>query len=104
ADPDATEWPSGYTKCAGQSGGIAAMIVHGDADGAVTPDSGEFDATYWAALNGCQDTRTDSTPSPCKKHDGCPANMPVLWCLIPGLGPTVWDQGAAEGWAFMKSL
>jgi polyhydroxybutyrate depolymerase len=103
-DPNASRWPSGYTKCAGQTGGVAAMIVHGDKDKTVTLDSGDFDATYWASLNGCKDTRTDTTPSPCKKHDGCPMGEPVLWCLIPGLGHTVWKSGITEGWAFMKAL
>lgn len=103
-DPNASQWPTGYTKCAGQTGGVAAMILHGDADNTVTPDSGDFDATYWASLNGCQDTRSDTTPSPCKQHDGCPTGQPVLWCLIPGLSHTVWQNGAKEGWAFMKAL
>ncbi|MBX3207383.1 MAG: prolyl oligopeptidase family serine peptidase [Labilithrix sp.] len=104
SDPGASQWPNGFTKCDGQTGGIAALIVHGDADGAVTYDSGEFNATYWASINGCQDSRSDTAPAPCKKHDGCPAGKPVLWCLVPGLGHTVWDQGAKEGWAFMKAL
>lgn len=104
ADPGASQWPSGHTRCAGQTGGVAAMLVHGEADTAVTLDSGEFDATYWASLNGCQDTRSDTTPAPCKKHDGCPTNEPVLWCSIPGLGHVVWENGAKEGWAFMKAL
>lgn len=103
-DPDATQWPSGYTKCAGQTGGVAALIVHGDADTAVTPDSGDFSAVYWAALNGCQETRSDAAPAPCQTFDGCPTDKPVRWCLVPGLGHTVWEKGAAEGWAFMKSL
>ena len=103
-DPDATQWPSGYTKCAGQTGGVAALVVHGDADTAVTPDSGDFSAVYWAALNGCQDARTDTTPAPCQKYEGCPTDKPVLWCLVPGLGHTVWENGATEGWAFMKAL
>ncbi|HVM70074.1 MAG TPA: prolyl oligopeptidase family serine peptidase [Gaiellaceae bacterium] len=103
-DPGASEWPNGFTKCAGQSGGVAALIMHGDGDGAVTPDSGDFNATYWASINGCQDTRSDTTPAPCQKHDGCPNDKPVLWCLVPGLGHTVWSNGAKEGWAFMKGL
>lgn len=104
SDPGSSTWPNGFMKCAGQTGGVAAMIVHGDADGTVTPDSGDFNATYWASLNGCQGSRSDTTPSPCKRHDGCPAAEPVLFCLVPGLGHTVWEKGAEEGWAFMKSL
>jgi polyhydroxybutyrate depolymerase len=105
SDPAATQWPgSGFTKCAGQTGGVAAMIVHGKDDGAVTFDSGDFSAVYWAALNGCSDNRSTTTPEPCLKYDGCPTDKPVLWCLIPGLGHSVWQNGAKEGWAWMKKL
>lgn len=104
ADPLATRWPNGSTKCAGQTGGIAALIIHGASDGIVPPESGDFDAAYWASINGCQDLRSDTTPAPCKKYEGCPTSQPVHWCLIPGLGHTVWEYGAKEGWAFMKSL
>ncbi len=103
-DPEATKWPSGATKCKDQSGGVAAMIVHGDADGTVEPASGDYNAQYWAGINGCQDTRSDSPPPPCKKHDGCPDDKPVLYCLIPKLGHGVWDQGTTAGWAFMKQF
>ena len=80
------------------------MILHGDADTTVTPDSGDFSAVYWAALNGCAETRAATTPTPCLKYDGCPTDKPVLWCLIPNLGHSVWDKGATEGWAWMKAL
>lgn len=104
-DPAAGTWPTGYTKCAGQlaapEGGVATMAVHGEND---SPEGGEFIATYWASLNGCQDTRSPTTPSPCEKHEGCPKDKPVVWCKIPGLGHSVWENGVKEGWAFIKSL
>lgn len=103
-DPAASHWPSGLTKCAGQTGGIAALVIHGTSDDVVPPESGDFDAAYWASINGCQDLRSDTTPAPCKKHEGCPIGKPVHWCLIPGLGHAVWENGAKEGWEFMKSF
>lgn len=103
-DPAASRWPSGLTKCAGQTGGIAALVVHGTNDDIVPPESGDFDAAYWASINGCQDLRSDTSPAPCQKYDGCPTGKPVHWCLIPGLGHAVWENGAKEGWAFMKAL
>lgn len=103
-DPDATAWPNGFTKCKGQSDGVAAMVVHGAEDTTVTVDGGEFTAVYWSALDGCAETRSSTTPAPCMKYDGCPAGKTVLFCLIPGLGHVVWDRGAEEGWAFMQSL
>lgn len=103
-DPAASLWPSGLTKCAGQTGGIAALVIHGTSDEIVPPESGDFDAAYWASINGCEELRSDTTPAPCKKHEGCPIGKPVHWCLIPGLGHTVWEKGAKEGWEFMKSF
>jgi polyhydroxybutyrate depolymerase len=103
-DPEAGIWPFEYTKCAGQTGGVAAMVVHGAADTEVTPDSGDFTATYWAAVNECSESRSDTKPSPCVKYDGCPKDKPVLFCLIPGLGHSIWDQGAKEAWSFMKQF
>lgn len=104
-DPEAGVWPSGYTKCKGQvaapEGGVATMAIHGAND---SPEGGEFVATYWAALNGCQDTRSPTTPSPCENYEGCPTDKPVVWCKIPGLGHAVWESGVKEGWAFIKSL
>lgn len=96
-------WPNGYLKC--ESGGpIAAIVLHGADDGVVTVGSGDFDAMYWAYVNGCQTTRSATTPAPCQKHDGCPADKPVHWCLVPGLGHRVWSQGAATAWGFFTSL
>lgn len=103
-DPAASKWPNDFTKCAGQTGGVAAMVLHGQNDGVVTPDSGEFSAMYWASLNGCGDTRSSTEPSPCVKYDGCPSESPVLWCLIPDLSHLVWSDGAKVGWDFMRSL
>jgi polyhydroxybutyrate depolymerase len=104
-EPNATTWPgTGFTRCPGQTGGVTALVVHGTKDGTVTPDSGDFSATYWASLNGCQSSRSNVAPLPCLQHNGCPTDKPVRYCLIPGLGHTVWDRGADETWAFVKSL
>jgi len=104
-DPAAGIWPSGYVKCKDQlpapQGGVAVMAVHGDQD---SPETGEFVSTYWAGLNGCMDTRSATTPSPCEKSEGCPADKPVVFCKIPGMGHVIWDQGVKEGWTFLNGL
>ena len=47
---------------------------------------------------------SDTTPAPCQKHAACPTGEPVQFCLIPGLGHVVWDQGAVAEWDFFKAL
>jgi poly(3-hydroxybutyrate) depolymerase len=58
---------------------VAAMIVHGRADMAVTIDKGIFSRDYWRAVNGCSAAAAaPSTPSPCVAYAECAT--PVLWC------------------------
>lgn len=106
-DPNATFWKPYYTKCANQTGGVAAMIMHGTDDPVVDPSSGDFSAQYWAYVNGCddsKDTRTATNPAPCLAHAACPAGKPVLYCPIPNIGHGWWADSAKEAWAFFKAL
>lgn len=106
-DPTATYWKAEYTKCANQTGGVAAMIVHGTDDSVVMPVSGDFSAQYWAYVNGCDDraeTRIATTPAPCLAHATCPPGKPVLYCPIPNIGHGIWSQSAREAWAFFQEL
>lgn len=96
-------YPNGFPKCPGQDK-VPAFITHGLSDPAVEPASGDFDASYWAYVNGCQDNRAATSPSPCVAHAGCPAGKPVVYCPIPGNGHGIWKEGAKESWAFFKSL
>jgi polyhydroxybutyrate depolymerase len=96
--------PQGYLVCP-NSPKVAAFIVHGTADTTVDPSSGDFDAKFWAHYNGCDpDSRSDTTPAPCKKHASCPTGEPSVFCLVPGLGHTPWDPGLAAEWDFFKGL
>jgi polyhydroxybutyrate depolymerase len=107
SDPAATTWPgTSYTKCAGQTGGVAAIVMHGPDDYVVGTKSGTYDARYWAHVNGCDDsesTRTPTTPSPCVQHAGCPSDKRVLYCEIPGVGHGIWNESAKATWAFFSA-
>lgn len=102
SDPAATTWPNGYVRCDGQSAGVAAMITHGTADGAVGFDSGDFNRMYWAYVNGCGDTTRSIAPAPCVEYDGCPADKPVVFCPIQGQGHGIWDGARQAAWSFLK--
>jgi polyhydroxybutyrate depolymerase len=86
------------------AGPVPAIVTHGMNDTEVTVDSGQFTAACLASENGCGDTATATTPSPCELVDGCPANEPVKRCFIPGLGHGPWDGAMREAWVFWKSL
>lgn len=83
---------------------VPVMVFHGTNDFGVEVASGDYAATYWAYVNGCQSTRSAATPSPCVKHDGCPADKPALWCLVPNLGHVVWSEGNRLSWEFFRGL
>lgn len=88
---------------------VAAFVFHGDADGTVDPGSGKFDAKVWATLNGCtaKDTSqyVDLDPAPpCTQSPSCPGATPVTFCLVPGLGHSVWDRGAEVTWKYWNAL
>lgn len=96
-------YPSGYVKCSANESSVATLVFHGDSDTTVLPNSGDFDAMYWAYVNGCQDTRVSTTPAPCQKYDGCPVDKQVMFCLIPGLPHFVWADAIKTSWEFFKS-
>jgi len=104
-DPTASRWENNYTRCANQTlgSGPAVLVVHGTADTAVTFESGDFTAKYWAFINGCQSTRTTlAPPPPCVLHDACPAGKAVIFCPIDNLGHTVWNDAAKAAWQFFN--
>lgn len=106
-DPAAGRWENGYVRCAGQTlgSGPAVMVVHGTADDVVDFASGEFTARYWAYINGCQPTRSaPASPPPCARHDGCPAQRPVVFCPIQNLGHALWADATRAAWEFFLSL
>lgn len=97
------KYPNNFVKCAGQAP-LATIVVHGEVDNTVGIDSGDFDAVYWASVNGCSGNRSAAQPAPCVKHDNCPATAPVTFCKIPAWGHGVSPNGFATSWAFFKAL
>jgi polyhydroxybutyrate depolymerase len=96
-------YPNGDLKCIPGEVPIAALVVQGAVDGTVTKDSGQYDAQYWANVNGCAGTTSAVSPSPCTQYDGCPAGLSVVYCEIPTLGHGVWQNTATAAWAFFSA-
>ena len=90
------------TPC--QAGQTAVLVTHGETDGVVVVGSGTWAAQFWATHNGCGGSQSDTTPSPCKAYDGCPANAPVHVCIVPGQGHPQWSEAHAAAWAFFNAL
>jgi polyhydroxybutyrate depolymerase len=93
---------SGFLSCPG--GPVATLVIHGENDGVVSRDSGEYAAAHWAHVNGCGSTLAATTPAPCQRYAGCPQATPVQLCMIPGQDHGVWREGFAATWAFFESL
>lgn len=103
------KWPNGFTHCPNEAP-VAFLAVHGTLDGTVEPAGGEFSATYWASVNGCNATRSPAMaaqaglPTPCESYPGCRAGKPTVYCPIPGMGHQLWQNAAKAEWDFFKSL
>lgn len=83
---------------------IATLVSHGGQDTAVGGDSGFYAAEYWSDKNGCSGTRTATTPAPCEKYDGCPADKPVEYCFNANDGHGLWSKAIEVEWAWFKAL
>lgn len=92
----------GYLICPG--GPMPFLIIHGDADVNVDPGGSAYAARHWAHVDGCQNTRTATTPAPCETYLGCPAGRAVTYCSVPGLTHAPWTGAPATSWQFFKSL
>lgn len=97
-------WGGDFVKCNGQTSGVAAMIIHGENDTTVPFPSGIHDANYWATVNGCGSDWTSASPSPCQARTGCPADKPVYYCAIPGMGHEIWSKAGTAIWTFISAL
>lgn len=108
SDPAASKWAgTSFTKCANQTGGVAAIVMHGNDDTTVGTGSGTYTARYWAHVNGCDDSesnRTATTPSPCVQHASCPTGQGVVYCEIAGIGHGIWNESGKASWGFFSSF
>jgi len=85
------------------SGALAAWITHGTNDNIVNFSQGEGSRDRWIAENGCTDSSSPVTPTPCVAYDGCTAGADVHWCAHSGLHE--WPGFAAAGiWDFFASM
>ncbi|MBX3189997.1 MAG: dienelactone hydrolase family protein [Labilithrix sp.] len=100
--PQEPNGANGYPLCPSAIG-LPVLVSHGTLDPQF--GGGDYAANYWALVAGCGDTRSATTPSPCQKHDGCPASSPVLFCPVDGLRHVpLWSEAAKVSWAFFTSL
>jgi polyhydroxybutyrate depolymerase len=81
---------------------VASLVLHGTSDGAVALTEGQSSRNHWRRVNGCSSSNAPQAPSPCVAYGSC--TKPVLYCEIPGLGHTIWSQGASATWAFIASF
>jgi polyhydroxybutyrate depolymerase len=107
-DPSATTWDGGYTRCPGQTQGVAALVVHGKDDGVVAWESGDYTARYWAAVDGCAGARAPASgalgAAGCVVAEACPATTAVVFCSVAGLGHALWSEAAPLTSAFFAGF
>lgn len=103
-DPSAGTWPNGFAQCPNQSSGVAALVIHGTSDTVVGYESGNYAARYWAYVDGCTESRADTTPAPCQRHAGCPSSKSVVFCPVNNLGHAVWSDAARTAAEFFLGM
>lgn len=92
---------NGYPDCPGVIG-LPVLVTEGSFD---TGIGGNYAAQYWASVNGCGTSRSDTTPAGCQKFNGCAAGTPTQYCLAAGVGHyPIWNQAAAISWAWFNTL
>ena len=97
-------WPNGYPGCPGQKA-TATIAMHGSQDFGVDVKSGRFTARYWSYVNGCDMYKQETTAyDECHAYQGCPAQSPVVYCEIGGLGHWVWDRADEASFSFFSTL
>lgn len=75
---------------------VAALVIHGTADGTVAPSEGQKSIDQWASTNHC------SAPTPsgaCVTYAGCN----VIACKVQGLGHAVWSEAPKRAWTFFDA-
>ena len=87
---------------------VGAMIIHGTADTSIETGvpytAGETSRDHWRIRNNCATTTKPYDPSPCVEYDGCPADHPVAWCSIDGMGHQIWEHSAEAVWKFFSTM
>lgn len=89
----------GHLVCAGKA--VAALVVHGIADGTVGTGEGDKSVAHWRFANRCGGASQRTTPAGCELLGGCVQQ--VMSCRVPGLGHSVWNEGKAATWAFFDA-
>jgi polyhydroxybutyrate depolymerase len=99
-DGSGTDWDSkGNLIC--PSAPVAAMQIIGSSDGLLGDAKQARD--YWQRVNSCKRTTKPFETSPCVTYDGCAADRPEIYCEIPGMGHSIWQNATKVTWAFLKS-
>jgi polyhydroxybutyrate depolymerase len=86
----------GQLECGGKP--VAALVIHGTADGTVAPSEGQKSIDHWVAANHCGAPAANGA---CAIYAGC--MNPVMACKVHGLGHIVWPEAATRAWAFFDA-
>jgi polyhydroxybutyrate depolymerase len=86
----------GQLECGGKP--VAALVIHGTADGTVAPSEGQKSIDHWVAANHCG---SPAASGACATYAEC--INPVIACKVHGLGHSVWPEAAKRAWAFFDA-
>lgn len=94
--PNAKYDEHGALECSGKP--VAALVLHGTADGTVAPSEGQKSIDHWTHANHCG---APTTSGACAIYAGC--IHPVIACKVHGLAHSVWPEAPKRAWAFFDA-
>jgi len=83
---------------------VPMFVTQGANDGNI---GSEFYAQSFAEIAGCDafGARAKASPDICQKFNGCPNNLSMFYCVVPGQGHyPIYDNAAAHSLAWFKTL
>jgi polyhydroxybutyrate depolymerase len=92
----ATYDDKGQLVCNGKP--VAALVIHGAADGTVAPSEGQKSIDHWVAANRCG---APATAGACATYAGC--TNPVIACKVRSLGHSLWSEAPKRIWSFFDA-
>jgi polyhydroxybutyrate depolymerase len=78
----------------------SAMQLTGPGDASETKKARD----HWRRVDGCGNSTSAYSPSPCVAYNGCGAGKAEVYCEISSIGHEIWSNAPKAIWGFLSSF